>query len=31
MLDSNLVIYAAKPEYPGLRRWTRAVRRQSRR
>lgn len=21
MLDSNLVIYAAKPEYPGLRRW----------
>jgi toxin FitB len=21
MLDSNLIIYAAKPEYPGLRKW----------
>lgn len=21
ILDSNLIIYAAKPEYPGLRRW----------
>ena len=24
ILDSNLIIYAAKPEYPGLRRWIEA-------